>query len=88
MTGQHVIRFRNLTAVVHIVRIRTCSAGLLISIARWETKTGENWNETGVEPDREVRGTGENFAAAAEDQLSKVLEMLESGEGREEAEAA
>jgi len=62
-------------------------AGLLVSFARWETSGGEDWNEDGVEPDREVRGRGDSHAEAAENQLSKVLELLES-DSDEEVEAA
>jgi len=62
-------------------------AGLLVSFALWQTAGGEGWNDDGVDPDREVRGRGDSFAEAAEDQLSKVLELLVS-DSAEEVEAA
>ncbi len=52
-------------------------AGLLISTARWETPRGESWNETGIEPDTEIEGDGEDYAEMQQDQLNKVLDRLE-----------
>jgi C-terminal processing protease CtpA/Prc len=51
-------------------------AGLLISVAIWETGAGTTWHGEGIEPDRVVRGTGESFSDVAADQLSKVLSIL------------
>ena len=64
-------------------------AGLLLSSALWETGAGESWHETGVEPDEEVEGEGRGYAAVFENQLERVLEMLESATaGEAEREAA
>jgi carboxyl-terminal processing protease len=53
-------------------------SGLLISAAVWETSTGARWNIDGVEPDRIVSGAGESMAEILEDQLAKVLDILDS----------
>ncbi|MCP3979905.1 MAG: PDZ domain-containing protein [bacterium] len=61
-------------------------AALLISSALWETGDGTNWNAEGIEPDREVRGEGESQDEMDQDQLSRVLEMLDEGEASAEGE--
>ena len=73
-----------LGAEAELVELKNGSA-LLISVAIWEGRSGEGWNGDGVEPDREVVGTGTDHAAAAEDQLNNVLDLL--GETPREVEA-
>jgi len=51
-------------------------AGLLLSIAQWETEQGESWNGAGITPDREVSGDGDDYEAIAADQLNQVLEIM------------
>jgi len=55
-------------------------AALLISSALWETADGTNWNAAGIEPDREVHGEGESQDEVDQDQLSRVLEILDEAE--------
>ncbi len=64
-----------LGAEAELVELENGSA-LLISVAIWEGRSGEGWNGDGVEPDRQVLGTGSDYAAAAEDQLNSVLDLL------------
>jgi carboxyl-terminal processing protease len=52
-------------------------AGLLVSSALWETEGGESWNVEGLEPDQEVKGEGDAHAEISENQLSRVLELVE-----------
>ena len=73
-----------LGAEAELVQLENGSA-LLISVAIWEGRSGKGWNGDGVEPDREVVGTGIDHAAAAEDQLNNVLDLL--GETPREVEA-
>ena len=49
---------------------------LLISVAQWQTETGESWNGSGIKPDLEIRGDGESYDQAAADQLEQVLQIL------------
>lgn len=52
--------------------------GLLVSALLWETASGVRWNVDGVEPDHVVSGTGADYVGAQEDQLNRVLDLLES----------
>jgi carboxyl-terminal processing protease len=52
-------------------------SGLLISAAVWETASGERWNVEGVKPDEVVGGEGEDIGTVLEDQLNKVLGILD-----------
>jgi carboxyl-terminal processing protease len=52
-------------------------SGLLVSAALWETASGKRWNGDGVQPDEIVRGRGDDYTAAAADQLQRALEVLE-----------
>jgi len=64
-------------------------AGLLLSSALWETEAGESWHEKGVEPDETVEGEGRDFASTFENQLERVLDLLDSDSpGEAEREAA
>jgi carboxyl-terminal processing protease len=58
-------------------------AGLLVSSAIWETADGRRWNVEGVEPDKVVRGDGDDLQAALADQLNQVLEQLDDSEPAE-----
>jgi len=50
-------------------------SGLLVSTSLWTVKSGETWNDTGVEPDHTVHGQGD-AADAFEDQLRRALESF------------
>lgn len=50
--------------------------GLLVSSAVWETEAGTTWYESGVKPDVEVSGEGENYAGIRRDQLRQVLQRI------------
>jgi len=52
-------------------------SGLLVSAALWETASGKRWNGDGVKPDEVVRGRGDDYAAAAADQLRQALDSLD-----------
>jgi len=60
-------------------------AGLLVSTARWETPDGQTWDETGIDPDTEVEGEGEDYAEIQQDQLKRVLDRLEEQARQENA---
>ncbi|MDH3627501.1 MAG: S41 family peptidase [Acidobacteriota bacterium] len=50
--------------------------GLLVSAAVWETEAGSRWYESGVRPDVEVSGEGENYIGIQGDQLQQVLNRI------------
>ena len=52
-------------------------AGLLLSGALWSTTGGSSWNVDGVEPDRVVHGEGRDLEEVQDDQLGRVLQLLE-----------
>ena len=55
-------------------------AALLVSVALWETVSGDGWNGDGIDPDREVNGEGREIAEAEADQLKQVLELIHDAE--------
>lgn len=50
-------------------------SGLLVSTAFWTVRSGETWNDTGLEPDRTVHGEGD-ADDLSEDQLRRALESF------------
>ena len=50
--------------------------GLLVSSAVWETEGGSTWYESGVKPDVEVSGVGDDYAGVRSDQLRQVLQRI------------
>jgi carboxyl-terminal processing protease len=64
-------------------------SGLLISAAVWETASGDRWNVEGVQPDEVVGGEGEDVGEVLDDQLNKVLGLLDHPAGQsKEADAS
>ena len=63
-------------------------SALLVSVALWETGDGTAWNADGIKPDREVRGNGTDYASVRQDQLEKVLAILDKDDDAERVEAA
>jgi len=57
-------------------------SGLLFSAAMWETKSGETWNDSGVEPDEPV------FAEVASEQLHRALETFAADDDDDEVREA
>jgi carboxyl-terminal processing protease len=63
-------------------------AALLVSSALWETDSGETWNEDGLQPDEEVKGEGADYPEMTENQLSRVLDLIEQRSDEASREAA
>ena len=55
-------------------------SALLLSSALWETPDGTSWHESGIEPDEEIKGEGDDYAEVAADQLERVLKRMADGE--------
>jgi carboxyl-terminal processing protease len=53
-------------------------SALVFSSALWETADGRSWHESGIEPDEEIEGEGEDRVDVAADQLERVLQRLAS----------
>lgn len=60
-------------------------AALLVSAALWVDEDGKSWNESGIDPDQEVRGEGDDYAMVRQDQLKRVIALIQ--EQRAPAEA-
>ncbi len=59
-------------------------AGVLVSARMWELGSGETWNETGVEPDVEIRPEGATYEERLRDQRRKALEAMTSDREQKE----
>jgi carboxyl-terminal processing protease len=51
--------------------------GIVVSARLWETSTGARWHGEGLQPDHEIHGEGEDFAAVSASQLERALDYLE-----------
>lgn len=54
-------------------------AALLVSAALWVNVDGETWNESGISPDHEIHGEGDDYDVARQDQLRQVIELIGQG---------